>query len=709
MKRILMILLFAGLFLLTEALYAQKLLIYKKVGATEEHLLSEIKRIEIKNKTDDYIMYIYSGDNLSGSHSTINIDSIKFDSGNMFVYHVNGSTSYSTTVIDSIVFRTDSSSGNSETVTIGTQVWMKKNLDVSHYRNGDTIPEVRENWGGPTIGRWCYYENDSANGSVYGKLYNWYAVDDSRGLAPEGYHVPSDDEWKTLEMYLGMTQTQADSTGWRGSPVSAMLRETGTTHWDPNYNATNSSNFTALPGGYRYLHYGAFYFITTHAVFWTSTYSGDDGAWLRDLWGNNSENTVYRGGNYTWDGNSVRCVRDLLFGYSDTLVIYKTNSTIYSTPLSNVNSLILEIPLVADAGNDTTICNGSSITIGKLAGGGKKPYIYLWSPTQNLNNPNIAQPTASLLVTTKYYVTVTDSLGSTNKDSVLITVNPAIIADAGNDTTISHGSDVIIGKLATGGTSPYTYSWTPNTNLSDANIAQPVASPLISTMYYVLVTDAIGCTNSDSIFVTIIAAVPTVSTTSISNITNTSASCGGNITSDGGADVTARGVCWNTLTIPTIANNKTSDGIGTGSFTSSLTGLMTYTTYYVRAYSTNSVGTAYGNEVSFTTPKDSSNFKKLSFQGILRNSQGQVIQNGTYQFTFKIYNVVQGGVALWSESKSINIVNGIINTNLGDVNKLELPFDTSYWLGIQVGTDTQELSPRRELTGAIYQNGGFGR
>ena len=95
--------------------------------------------------------------------------------------------------------------------------------------------------------------------------------------------------------------------------------------------------------------------------------------------------------------------------------------------------------------------------------------------------------------------------------------------------------------------------------------------------------------------------MPTVTTTAISSITDVTASSGGNVTADGGATVTARGVCWNTSTSPTIANSKTTDGTGTGVFTSSLTSLTCGTTYYVRAYATNTAGTAYGNEVSFTT------------------------------------------------------------------------------------------------------------
>jgi uncharacterized protein (TIGR02145 family) len=106
-----------------------------------------------------------------------------------------------------------------QTVTIGAQVWMAENLKVTHYRNGDPIPNVTDTaaWEGLSTGAYCEYDNDINNVATYGRLYNWYAVDDSRGLAPEGWHVPSDDEWKQLEMYLGMSQSEADDYGWRGT------------------------------------------------------------------------------------------------------------------------------------------------------------------------------------------------------------------------------------------------------------------------------------------------------------------------------------------------------------------------------------------------------------------------------------------------------------------------------------------------------------
>jgi uncharacterized protein (TIGR02145 family) len=188
-------------------------------------------------------------------------------------------------------------------VTVGCQTWMSKNLDVTKYRNGDPIPQVTDKpaWRALTTGAWCYYNNDSAMGAIYGKLYNWYAVNDPRGLAPAGWHIPIDFEWTLLSKCLG------------GDAVAgAAMKETGTAHWiSPNTGATNSSGFTALPGGYRNIG-GTYYTIGTGAKFWSATPANDVSrptfAWLRLLSNSNSINL--RTNNNKEDGFSVRCVKD---------------------------------------------------------------------------------------------------------------------------------------------------------------------------------------------------------------------------------------------------------------------------------------------------------------------------------------------------------------------------------------------------------------
>jgi len=187
----------------------------------------------------------------------------------------------------------------SQTVTIGTQVWMTKNLDVVTFRNGDPIPEAKSNEEWEKAGEnkqpaWCYYDNDPANGAKYGKLYNWYAVTDSRGLAPVGYHVPSDAEWTILTDFLG----GQDAAG------TKMKSKSG---WAENGNGTNTSGFSGLPGGDRY-GYGAFDHIGNFGAWWSSTEANTGDAWYRSLYYLNG--TVNRYSNVKEDGFSVRCLRD---------------------------------------------------------------------------------------------------------------------------------------------------------------------------------------------------------------------------------------------------------------------------------------------------------------------------------------------------------------------------------------------------------------
>jgi uncharacterized protein (TIGR02145 family) len=197
-----------------------------------------------------------------------------------------------------------------QTITIGTQVWMAENLKVTHYRNGDPIPNVTDNaaWQALSTEAYCEYNNDINNVATYGRLYNWYAVGDSRNIAPAGWHVPTDAEWKQLEMYLGMSQTQADSTGWRGTTEGNKLRERGTTHWYfPNIGATNESGFSGLPGGVRG-YGGPFDGMGSSAAFWSSTEYGNYSAWCRHL--HYDYPRVHRSSADKDDGFSVRCVKD---------------------------------------------------------------------------------------------------------------------------------------------------------------------------------------------------------------------------------------------------------------------------------------------------------------------------------------------------------------------------------------------------------------
>ncbi|HRH49372.1 MAG TPA: fibrobacter succinogenes major paralogous domain-containing protein [Panacibacter sp.] len=210
-----------------------------------------------------------------------------------------GSSSAQNGIIDDKVL-----AGN--TVTIGTQVWMNSNLKTKFYRNGDSIPQVtnRKAWKALTKGAWCWYNNDSARyAQTYGKLYNWYAVNDPRGLAPAGWHVPSLAEWYALSAFLGGDLVAG------GKMKSTGTIEAGTGLWSaPNTDATNSSGFTGLPGGLRFYD-GTFGDIGGEGIWWSSSPWGTpyaQEAILNYSWG---LLTIYYK-NPVREGHSIRCVKD---------------------------------------------------------------------------------------------------------------------------------------------------------------------------------------------------------------------------------------------------------------------------------------------------------------------------------------------------------------------------------------------------------------
>ena len=215
-----------------------------------------------------------------------------------------------------------------ESVRIGNQEWMTRNLDVDRFRNGDFIPHIEsdEEWkeagenGQPA---WCYYDNDPENGKKYGKLYNWFAVNDSKGLAPEGWHIPSDDEWTSLVEYLG----GIDIAGHKMTSVEDWK------DWEESYgkiknvNGDNSSGFNALPGGFRSDNKG--FGQGKKAFFWSTTEFNFYYAWFRSLtyyydlagryYGSNSKQSEfsdgwlvgrYPGSPSKKNGFSIRCLRD---------------------------------------------------------------------------------------------------------------------------------------------------------------------------------------------------------------------------------------------------------------------------------------------------------------------------------------------------------------------------------------------------------------
>jgi uncharacterized protein (TIGR02145 family) len=194
--------------------------------------------------------------------------------------------------------------GNSyKIVKIGEQIWMQENLRVTHYNNGDSIPNIKDSalWVNYSSGAYCDYDNDTSNVKTYGRLYNWYAASDQRNVCPAGWHVPSDTEFAVLINILG----GPNNAGGR-------LKERGFLHWEkPNAGATNESKFTALPAGQRY---DSFLRLGSYTVFWNKNeYFGDSSiekTHAYECYTNYDASYFIQAWALKYRGMSVRCIKN---------------------------------------------------------------------------------------------------------------------------------------------------------------------------------------------------------------------------------------------------------------------------------------------------------------------------------------------------------------------------------------------------------------
>jgi VWFA-related protein len=251
--------------------------------------------VMLEYRTDDDQPWITISDSATGLSHPFRVPSI---ASNKYLARVTAKTTYQ--------------GCDNPDVELCGKIWMGCNLDVEYYRNGDSIPHVTDpdEWANLTTGAWCYYDNDPANGEIYGKLFNFYAVKDPRGLAPEGWHVPSDEEWEELEMCLGMDQDEVRHSDWRGTNEGSKLAgnenlwKNGDLRSNPEF---GSSGFNALPCGYRTTE-GKFTMKNFGAYFWTSSGNWQSTAMLRYL--NFQQSGIRRLYDHRSEGYSVRCVRD---------------------------------------------------------------------------------------------------------------------------------------------------------------------------------------------------------------------------------------------------------------------------------------------------------------------------------------------------------------------------------------------------------------
>lgn len=423
-------------------------------------------------------------------------------------------------------------------IQIGGQIWDQKNLNTARYRDGAPIPTSGA-WVAASIGLWRYYQNSQLNGTIYGRLYNWYAMVGiwnfasignpllRKNIAPVGWRVATEGDWDQLASYV----TTLSPTG----DVGGKLKEIGTSHWfTPNTGATNITGFTGLPGGAKGAD-GAFANLTLAGNFWAYDSSQPKG---RNLNYNSSSLTTPTVSSYQ-PGRSIRLIKEdiVISGFTTTAA---SNVAVQSATSGGSFSNLPLTPSISDKG----ICWGTG------------------------GFPNI----------------VTDSFTS-----------------------------------AGSGTTPNPYS---------INITGLTPGVTYNIRAYATLSDGSGTAYGNTVSFTTPDGYPTVTTDAISAITGSTATGGGNVTSDGGFALSTFGVVWSTATNPTIALPTKTVQTGTiGAFTSSITGLFPVTPYYVRAYATNSYGlTSYGSQVTFTTAAETVLLYGYSLRRVVPGYSGPVIQ-----------------------------------------------------------------------------------
>ena len=264
---------------------------------------------DISATGNDFVYYVYTvtsyPDGITGG---VPVFYPSQTNGTVTLSGLNNGVDYTFTVtLQSQSTTVSSKRSNSVTPNTVSQTWQASNLDVTTYRDGTPIPQVSNpsDWAGLTTGAWCYYNNDPANGAIYGKLYNWYAVvgihdndpnTPNKILAPTGYHIPNQQDWNNL----------ADNFG--GATVAGgKMKEVGTVHWaSPNTNATNESGFTGLPGGMLYN--GQFFNIEKVGNWWSSDAYNASYSKFRQL--NFDSGVLINTNTANISGFSVRCIQD---------------------------------------------------------------------------------------------------------------------------------------------------------------------------------------------------------------------------------------------------------------------------------------------------------------------------------------------------------------------------------------------------------------
>ncbi len=262
-----------------------------------------------------------------------------------------------------------------KTVKIGTQLWLSENLKTLHYNNGDLITNIKDNaiWSMEMEGARCYLDNDSVkNASVFGALYNWFAVSDPRRICPVGWHVPSNEDWNLLEIFLDNT-VDTSSQSDRGTIIGELLKDTSRYFWK-NGKGSNNSGFSALPGGFRYAD-GNHPQIYNYGFWWATNGDAFQQALRRSL--SDESNTINSGFRPTRNAYSVRCISDIkLLSVKEMTAqrqvkIYPnpTNGAFQIDGLSQENITLYFYNILGECIKQIDVCNSSHFDISELPKG----------------------------------------------------------------------------------------------------------------------------------------------------------------------------------------------------------------------------------------------------------------------------------------------------------------------------------------------------
>lgn len=563
-----------------------------------------------------------------------------------------------------------------KTIKIGTQTWMAENLKVTKLNDGTTLTNEISNqgWSSTSSPAYSLYNNEERSKITYGALYNWASASSGK-LCPQGWHIPTDKEWKVLIEYLGGNNS-----------AEAKLKEAGNGHWIAS--GINESGFTALPGGVRYWD-GQFDGLYKFGVFLGSQSSLSSPYYV--LLGTRNNLTYYIL-SHARNGFSVRCIASSVPIVRTTSIIMVANNPVITGNVDDDGgSEVIERGVCWSLNQNPTI-EDSKFSNGKGEGmfsctvygllPGKKYYARAYAK----NYAGIAygnqisfetDPVPSLLTNSVYGVTTNSAICS------------ASITDRGGTAILVRG--VCWSKEENPTKDDYVIA---STDISD-NYTCEIYQLSPGTTYYIraFATNFTGTGYGNLITFKTKSDIPKITTSETTHITSNSAISGGTITSDGGEPVLSRGVCWSQKNNPTVNGNKTNDGAGVGHFISSLSDLNPGEKYYIRAYATNKIGTAYGHEVSFTTQKA---IPKLTTKEISSISSNTAISGGNIISTGGAF-IMEKGIC-WNTSD---------NPTTSHYNTPYFGIDTSFTCtmgGLQPGTVYYVRSYAKNSVGTGYGN-----